>query len=90
MGGQDHTVTLAGARRLAKRIGSGPAELLLLPQSYHLVGVDVERERCAEAVVRFLASLGPQPAAPDDGPDEPPVPEEPEGAEPASPVSWRR
>ena len=56
-GAQDHTVTLAGARRLARRIGSGPAELLLLPESYHLVGVDVERERCADAVIGFLASL---------------------------------
>jgi len=56
-GGQDHTVALAGARRLAKRIGSGPAELLVLPESYHLVGVDVERERCAEAVARFLNGL---------------------------------
>jgi carboxylesterase len=57
MGGQDHTVTVAGARRLAKRIGSGPAEYLELPESYHLVGVDVEREACADAVLRFLASI---------------------------------
>jgi carboxylesterase len=56
-GGQDHTVTLAGARRLARRIGSGPAELLVLPESWHLVGVDVERERCADAAVEFLAGL---------------------------------
>jgi carboxylesterase len=57
-GGEDHTVTLAGARRLARRIGSGPAELVVLPLSYHLVGVDVERERCADAAVRFLAAIG--------------------------------
>jgi carboxylesterase len=56
-GGQDHTVTLAGARRLARRIGSGPAELVVLPESYHLVGVDVEREWCADEVLRFLAGL---------------------------------
>jgi carboxylesterase len=56
-GGEDHTVTLAGARKVAKRIGSGPAELLLLPRSYHLVGVDVEREACAEAAIRFLSGL---------------------------------
>jgi carboxylesterase len=56
-GGQDHTVALAGAKRLARRIGSGPAELLVLPESYHLVGVDVERERCADAVARFLDGL---------------------------------
>ena len=56
-GGQDHTVTLAGARRLARRIGSGPSECLVLPESYHLVGVDVERERCADAALEFLAGL---------------------------------
>jgi carboxylesterase len=54
-GGRDHTVTLAGARRLARRLGSGPAEVLVLPESWHLVGVDVERERCADAVLDFLA-----------------------------------
>jgi carboxylesterase len=56
-GGRDHTVTLAGARRLARRIGSGPAELVVLPKSWHLVGIDVERERCADEVARFLESL---------------------------------
>jgi carboxylesterase len=56
-GGQDHTVTLAGARRLARRLGSGPAEVLVLPESWHLVGVDVERERCADEAVGFLAGL---------------------------------
>jgi carboxylesterase len=56
-GGQDHTVTLAGARRLARRLGSGPAEVLVLPESWHLVGVDVERERCADEVLEFLARL---------------------------------
>jgi len=56
-GGQDHTVTLAGARRLARRLGGGPAEVLVLPESWHLVGIDVERERCADAAVEFLAGL---------------------------------
>ncbi len=56
-GGHDHTVTLAGARRLARRIGSGPAELVVLPRSWHLVGIDVERERCAGEALRFLEAL---------------------------------
>jgi carboxylesterase len=56
-GEHDHTVTLAGARRLARRIGSGPAELVVLPRSWHLVGIDVERERCAEEAHRFLAAI---------------------------------
>jgi carboxylesterase len=56
-GAHDHTVTLAGARRLARRIGSGPAELVVLPRSWHLVGIDVERDRCADEAVRFLESF---------------------------------
>ncbi|BDG02170.1 alpha/beta hydrolase [Anaeromyxobacter oryzae] len=56
-GGHDHTVTLAGAKRLARRIGSGPAELVVLPESWHLVGIDVERERCADEARRFLEGL---------------------------------
>ena len=53
----DHTVKLAGARRLARRIGSGPARLLLLPRSYHLVGIDVERDEVADAVAGFLETI---------------------------------
>ena len=56
-GGRDHTVTLAGARRLAGRIGSGPAPLLVLPRSFHLVGIDVDRDRCAAEVARFFEGL---------------------------------
>jgi carboxylesterase len=56
-GGQDHTVTLSGARRLARRLGSGPSEVLVLPESFHLVGVDVEREQCADAALAFLAGV---------------------------------
>lgn len=61
-GAHDHTVTVRGARRLAERIGSGPAELRLLPRSFHLVGIDVERDACADAAAAFLAAL-PGPAA---------------------------
>lgn len=56
-GGRDHTVTLAGARRLAARIGSGPARLVVLERSFHLVGIDVERDRCAGEVARFFDGL---------------------------------
>jgi carboxylesterase len=55
-GAQDHTVTMAGALRLARTIGSGPARLVVLPESYHLIGVDVERDRCADEVERFIAA----------------------------------
>jgi carboxylesterase len=57
MGARDHTVTVSGARRLARRIGSGPAELVLLRRSWHLVGIDVERDRCTGEAVRFLEAL---------------------------------
>jgi len=56
-GARDHTVTVAGARLLARRIGSGPAEVVLLERSWHLVGIDVERDRCADAAVAFLQAL---------------------------------
>ena len=56
-GARDHTVTLAGARRLARRIGSGPTEVLVLGRSWHLVGIDVERDRVADEAARFLESL---------------------------------
>lgn len=55
-GGKDHTVTMAGALRLASAIGSGPARVVVLPESYHLVGIDVERERCADETERFIAA----------------------------------
>jgi len=60
-GGMDHTVALSGARRIARRIGSGPARLVVLPRSWHLVGIDVERDRCADEILQFFASL-PAPA----------------------------
>jgi carboxylesterase len=55
-GAQDHVVTMAGALRLASAIGSGPARVVVLPESWHLVGIDVERDRCADEVERFVAA----------------------------------
>ena len=57
MGAHDHTVTVAGARRLARRIGSGPARMIVLPESWHLVGVDVEREAVADETLGFLEAI---------------------------------
>ncbi|MFO0581479.1 MAG: alpha/beta fold hydrolase [Anaeromyxobacter sp.] len=56
-GAHDHTVTMRGARRVARRIGGGPARLVVLENSWHLVGEDVDRDRCAEEVVTFLEGL---------------------------------
>jgi len=61
-GGLDHTVTLAGVRRLAGLLPGARGRVLLLPESWHLVGVDVERERCADAALQFIQGL-PLPAA---------------------------
>jgi carboxylesterase len=58
-GGRDHTVTLSGARRLARRLGSGPAPVVVLRRSQHLVGIDVERDECAEVVAKHLAAVPP-------------------------------
>jgi carboxylesterase len=63
-GGRDHTVTVSGARRLARRIGTGPADLIVLRRSQHLVGIDVERDRCADVVARFFGSVRPFGGAP--------------------------
>jgi len=56
VGARDHTVTVRGARRLVAALG-GRAELLVLPESQHLLGIDVERERCADLALRFLEEL---------------------------------
>jgi carboxylesterase len=56
-GAHDHTVTMSGVRRVARRIGSRPARLVVLPESWHLVGIDLERDRCAEEVAEFLEGL---------------------------------
>ncbi len=53
-GAHDHTVTLRGVRRLAAALGSGPARVHVLPASAHLLAIDVERDRCADEVLRFL------------------------------------
>jgi len=55
-GALDGTVTLAGARRMAARLGGG-ARFVVLPRSRHLVGLDFERDRCAIDVASFFDSI---------------------------------
>lgn len=55
-GALDSTVTVAGARRMAGRLGGG-AKFVVLPRSRHLVAVDVERDRVAADVATFLDSI---------------------------------
>ncbi len=55
-GALDGTVTVAGARRMAGRLGGG-ARFVVLPKSRHLVAIDFERERVAADVASFLDSI---------------------------------
>jgi carboxylesterase len=59
VGALDRTVTERGARRLAAALGSGPAPVHVLPASAHLVGIDAERDRCADEVLAFFRNLPP-------------------------------
>ncbi len=53
---QDHTAPVASARRIVARAGSRerPA-LTILPESYHLISCDVERDRVAAEVGAWCA-----------------------------------
>ncbi len=53
---EDDVTHVRNARRLAAEV-SGPAELLLLEDSYHLVTVDRERNKVAQAAVDFCNAL---------------------------------
>jgi carboxylesterase len=55
-GALDGTVTVAGARRMADRLGGG-ARYVVLPRSRHLVAIDFERDRLADDVASFLDSI---------------------------------
>jgi carboxylesterase len=50
---QDHTAPVACAHHIAGRIGAH-AKLRLLPLSYHLIAVDVERDLVAAELTHFL------------------------------------
>jgi len=51
---QDHTCPLSNVTILQRRLG-GPTQTLMLDDSYHVVSVDVEKERVATAVRDFAA-----------------------------------
>jgi carboxylesterase len=50
----DHVAPVACADELVAGL-AGPTERLILPRSYHLLGIDVERARVADAVDRWCA-----------------------------------
>jgi esterase/lipase len=51
---QDHTAPVACAYRIAERTRA--RRLRILPRSYHLIAVDVERDIVARDVIEFVAS----------------------------------
>jgi carboxylesterase len=54
-GAQDHTVTLRGVRKVASELAR--ARLVVLPDSFHLVGIDVERDVVADEAERFIRTI---------------------------------
>jgi carboxylesterase len=53
-GRQDHTAPVACAPRIAEAVGGRAARLRILPRSYHLIAIDVERDIVAAEVTQFL------------------------------------
>jgi carboxylesterase len=55
----DHTAPVGDSERLAQRTGSVRVQRVILPRSFHQVGLDVDRDAAAAALVRFaVAELG--------------------------------
>lgn len=50
----DRTCPLAGARWLARHVGSRDVELVVLERSGHVIPVDLERVRATEVILAFL------------------------------------
>jgi carboxylesterase len=53
-GRQDHTAPPASAAEIFATASSRDKQLVIVPESYHLVTHDVERDRVAEVVAAFL------------------------------------
>lgn len=49
----DHTARVEDSARLVQRVGSVRVERTVLPESFHQLGLDVDREAAAAAVVEF-------------------------------------
>jgi len=53
---QDHTAPLDSAKRISERAGARPLRTRILPDSYHLIAIDVEREIVAAEVAAFFTT----------------------------------
>jgi carboxylesterase len=56
-GRHDHTVAVAQAARLARRLGSAWVEVHVLERSWHVITLDVERAEVGRLAVDFLARV---------------------------------
>ena len=55
-GRHDHTVPFADSEELAKSLGAEIVERLWLENSYHLIGVDLDKQILIEGISRFFAT----------------------------------
>lgn len=56
-GRYDHTAPPRMSRQVAQRVASARVEHRVLPGSFHLVGVDVDRRRACQEILDFVVSL---------------------------------
>ena len=56
-GRYDHTAPVELSAEVSQALGSSRVEREILPRSFHGVGLDLDRERAAAAIVRFVDSL---------------------------------
>ncbi len=55
----DHTASVDDAQRLSQRVGSASVQTVILPRSFHIVGLDVEMREAAQHVCTFAAQVLP-------------------------------
>lgn len=56
-GAQDHTIDPAGAAHIAARVSSSVVEHHVLRDSFHIIGLDVDRDLIARHIARFVAAV---------------------------------
>jgi carboxylesterase len=60
----DHTAPVEHGERISMAVGSSRVERLVLPRSFHLVGLDLDREHAGVRIVDFALSVLGDPAVP--------------------------
>jgi carboxylesterase len=56
-GKYDHTAPIRHSRTVAQRVASNRVEVVIVPGSFHLLGLDVDRDVVAQNVVGFCRSI---------------------------------